>query len=369
VARKDVIEQRLSQLTGGFARYVQEYDRQLPFTSEQLGAHRQCISLRQQAGSVRAAIADEQFIAALRRTLLAWGIGRRASRLVPEAEFAAALQAALPRLEELEPLYIDSVDLPADLPDRLWLLISSLGVVENQAKLVAGTKTLHHLLPDLVFPMDREYTGAFFQLHLPEWQSPDSQQRIFTRVYGQLAALARQVHPQQYVTGEGWRTSRSKVLDNALIGFCKLELTEPSPGGMEMVNQISFNVAGFPPAKGEAISIFGPGHSHAPRVRLLLEAAKQALAEQGFVPIEHGSVGLDVVVGAPATQPAWDATNYLGGIADVLENKSSRGTLEHLGDLAGVWLYRNDRQIKQISYREAQASVAGYKITVRSLGT
>ena len=140
MARKDVIEQRLSQLTGDFARYVQEYDRRLPFTSEQLAAHRQCISLRQQAGSVRAAIADERFIAALRHTLYAWGIGRRASRLVPEAEFVAALQAALPRLEELEPLLIDSADLPADVSDRLWLLISSLGVVENQAKLVAGTK-------------------------------------------------------------------------------------------------------------------------------------------------------------------------------------------------------------------------------------
>jgi hypothetical protein len=217
--------------------------------------------------------------------------------------------------------------------------------------------------------MDREYTGAFLQLHLPEWQGPDSQRRIFTRVYGQLAALARQVHPQQYVTGEGWRTSRTKILDNALIGFCKLELTEPLSGGVETVNQIPFEVLGFPPAKDEAISIFGPGHSHAPRVRLLLEAARQALDEQTFVAINQGSVALDVVVNAPADQPAWDATNYLGGIADVLENKSRRGALDHLGDLAEVWLYSNDRQIKQISYRETEANEAGYTVTVRSLGT
>jgi hypothetical protein len=28
-----------------------------------------------------------------------------------------------------------------------------------------------------------------------------------------------------------------------------------------------------------------------------------------------------------------------------------RGPLDHLGDLATVWLYRNDRQIEEVSYR------------------
>jgi hypothetical protein len=36
---------------------------------------------------------------------------------------------------------------------------------------------------------------------------------------------------------------------------------------------------------------------------------------------------------------------------DVLENKSHRGQLDHLGDLATFWLYRNDRQIKEVSYQ------------------
>jgi len=41
-------------------------------------------------------------------------------------------------------------------------LVSGLAVVDNKARIVAGTKTLHHLLPDLVPPMDRAWTGAFF---------------------------------------------------------------------------------------------------------------------------------------------------------------------------------------------------------------
>ena len=368
MTRTDVIEQRISKLVGGFGRYVETYDERVSFTGEQLAAHRQTIVLRRQLGSVRAAATDDKFAASLRRTLLAWGIGRRASRLVPEDQFAAALQAAVPSLEELEALTIDGDDLPADIADRLWLLINSLGVVVNKAKLVAGAKTLHHLLPDLVPPMDREYTGAFFQLHLPEWQDPTGQRRIFRIAYNQFVAVARRVQPQQYVTGQGWRTSRTKIIDNALIGFCKLDLAGlPTDTEDEAVNEISFDVLGLPPAKDEADSIFGAGHGHGPRVRLLLKAARQARDEQAFVPVDEGHVALDVVVRAPADQPAWDATNYLGGIGDVLEEKSRRGALDHLGDLAEVWLYGNDRQIKEISYREIEADETGYTVTVRSL--
>src|ERR1039457_2030956 len=302
MTRSDVIEQRIGKLVSGFGRYVETYDQRVSFTGEQLAAHRQTIALRRQLGSVHAAASDEEFAAALRRTLFTWGIGRRASRLVSEGQFAAALRAAVPRLEELEPLTMDGADLPEDIADRLWLLINSLGVVENQAKLVAGAKTLHHLLPDLVVPMDREYTGTFFQLHLPEWQDPTSQRRIFGIVYNHFFAVARRVQPQEYGTGQGWHTSRTKILDNALIGFCKLDLvglTAKAEDGA--VNQISFDVLGLPPAKDGANSIFGAGHGYGPRVRLLLEAAWQACNEQAFVPIDAGHVSRDVVVRAPVS--------------------------------------------------------------------
>jgi hypothetical protein len=145
VARSALIDARISKFVDGFGAYVQIYDDRVPFTSEQLAAHRATVALGRQAGSVRAAVESEQFLGSLRRTLLAWGIGRRASRLVPADAFAAALRAALPRLEPLESLTIDARDLPDDVAGTLAQLIESLGVVVNKAKLIAGTKTLHHL--------------------------------------------------------------------------------------------------------------------------------------------------------------------------------------------------------------------------------
>ena len=43
-------------------------------------------------GSVRAAISDTPFLKSLHRTLEAWGIGTRASRLCAYEKFAAALR-------------------------------------------------------------------------------------------------------------------------------------------------------------------------------------------------------------------------------------------------------------------------------------
>ena len=208
----------------------------------------------------------------------------------------------------------------------------------------------------------------FFQLHSHDWQDPANQRRTFLQTHRHFCEIARRVQPQQYVDGRGWRTSRTKILDNALIGFCMVELSDELDKETADIGPVlSFRVPGLPPAKNEALSMLGAGHSHASRVLELLRAAKDALQRSGFVPVDGGPVALDVVVHAPPRQDPWDATNYLGGIADVLEEKSRRGTLDHLGELRYVWVYRNDRQIKEVSYRQLDASAASYTVRIREL--
>jgi hypothetical protein len=303
----------------------------------------------------------------------------RASSLVPEPGFAAALVAAIPSLTELQDLRIDDPNLPDRTADRIWALISGLGVTANQAKIVAGTKTLHHLLPDLVPPIDREWTGRFFEYPPPRFQS--GQQSLFRNMFGTFHYIALQVDLASRVNGQGWRTSMSKLLDNAAIGYCQAELTGPSAlasGDVPLASRrvadqesaqvlpaglLSFRVEGhFPPAKNTATSMLSAAHPDAPRVRALLSAAEAAMATHPeFIPISDGRIRIDVVLTPPADREAWDATNYLGGIADVLEYKALRGAaVEHLGNLANVWLYRNDRQIKQVSYREETQDPAGH---------
>jgi hypothetical protein len=121
---------------------------------------------------------------------------------------------------------------------------------------------------------------------------------------------------------------------------------------------------GYPPTKNEAKSMLAAGHMYADRVLALLEAARDALpadAPRPLFPSER--LGLELVLSAPSPPPS-DATNYLGGVGDVLEAKARRGLLEHLGELAAVELYVNDRQIEEVHYRVARGADVGYSVRI-----
>jgi hypothetical protein len=134
-----------------------------------------------------------------------------------------------------------------------------------------------------------------------------------------------------------------------------------------MAPEVSFEVAGYPPAKGEARSMLRAKHSHMPRVRALLEAAKKAV-DDGATALRLAPIGMEVVLRCQRDRLRSDATNYLGGIADVLEEKAHRaGQLGHLGDLADIALYDNDWQIEEIRYRWEDASDPSYLVRLWSL--
>ncbi len=130
---------------GGFDRYLAVYDDTVPFNSNQLASHVAALDARRSAGSAAAAALDPKFAQLLRKTLFAWGLGKRGSRMAEDSEFAAALAVAAPLLTPFDGQTIGDKSLPTDVPERLWDLIVGLGVVDNDAKIVAGTKALHHL--------------------------------------------------------------------------------------------------------------------------------------------------------------------------------------------------------------------------------
>ncbi len=116
------------------------------------------------------------------------------------------------------------------------------------------------------------------------------------------------------------------------------------------MSEAHWTVAGLPPVKNEAKSLLSAGHAHTDRVVALLSAARSVVDSGRWEPTAGVSLALELVVLAPIEPPA-DATNYLGGVGDVLEDKSHRGELAHLGDLASVSLYENDRRIHEVHYR------------------
>lgn len=150
---------------------------------------------------------------------------------------------------------------------------------------------------------------------------------------------------------------RRQPLDLGACDYCPMRPRE-----------VTLRVVGWPPAKNEAKSLFAVGHSHFDRVTALLEAARRATQGHGDgTAFGSRPIGLELTVSAPNEPPA-DATNFLGGVGDVLEVKDRRALLKHLGDLAHVGLYENDRHIHEVRYRWREAPEVGYVVRLWALG-
>lgn len=209
----------LPALVAEFPRWLEYFVDRCPFTKpEQLRCHLKAIELRRRHLSSASASSDPQFLSALYDTLRAWGLGSRGSKLLPFRQFGPALQNVSVTLAPLEGRQIDDPDLDVEgTVASIWTAVESIGVAQNKAPLVAGSKALHHLLPDLVPPMDRAYTQTFFGWNNPQFQY--DQAGCFRLAYSSIVYVARQVRPGDFVGTAPWHTSASKVLDNGLIGL------------------------------------------------------------------------------------------------------------------------------------------------------
>lgn len=208
------IHRRLQNLIKDFDGFVAEYDNNVPFQrSGQYEWHRRTIDRRCSFPALDAALRDDPFVTLLYETLQKWGIGQRASRLVPVTEFMVSIRAQAERLMALEHHSLESLaEDGRAVGGQVWACIESLAIVDNKSRVVSGTKTLHHLLPDLVPPMDGKWTGRFF-----EWSGADLRSRqAFFAAWCDLQGVAAVCRPSRLV-GSGWRTSATKILDNAVV--------------------------------------------------------------------------------------------------------------------------------------------------------
>jgi hypothetical protein len=129
---------------------------------------------------------------------------------------------------------------------------------------------------------------------------------------------------------------------------------------------IEFEVKGWPPKKSEAKSLFAADHPGADRVRALLQAARDAVRHDRWS-LVTGQIALELTIHCPG-RPNGDATNFLGGVADVLQGTTPPNIdVTHLRDLVAIGLYVDDKQISKISYRELSANEVSYRIRVSIL--
>ena len=146
-------------------------------------------------------------------------MGKGKTKLRDLPEIKASVRAHASSIEALHNLSLGDLH-PAQVSPTihaLWALVDTLSVSIADAKIVANSKVLHHILPELIPPIDRTYTFNLFynrnSLTVPEEAAFTE---MMTGFYGIAVANRRQVVEH---LGSGWNSSKTKVLDNAVVGY------------------------------------------------------------------------------------------------------------------------------------------------------
>jgi hypothetical protein len=212
------VESKVQELIKNFGKYLVINAERGPFNKRgQIDLHRRTIQLRVNAGSAKNAINDNDFTWSLYETLRYWGMDYQKARRAPYPKFKDELQSKVDLISAFDNMRIDNPQLDIlKISGELWQIMDTLEINENDVKLVACSKALHHILPDLVVPIDRRYTGAFFRKFESGFQNTEEETFLFAM--GNFARIANATNPVRYV-GRGWNTCRTKIIDNAIVGY------------------------------------------------------------------------------------------------------------------------------------------------------
>jgi len=187
------------------------------------------VRLRKAIGNVANALASDKFMESLHGTMSGFFRLGRWNLLLPFDQLTAELRRHSRLIESFDGAKLSTE--PLGTGDKLWEVINAMkltrGKVESEdqknedkgkTRLVSGTKALHLLLPDLVVPIDRKYTGAFFYRYDEDFER-DNEQETFRLAFAIFRKIAKVVRPEVYVGTQRVHANPTKVIDNGIIAF------------------------------------------------------------------------------------------------------------------------------------------------------
>ncbi len=216
------------------------------------------VHFHQQA--IRAQASDflgDRHIEMIYATLASWGMHRMGdpddtkAKMVEFPDFRSSILARRTELTALRNERFENVT-----PERYGEILQGLEGVYTQLRvsisdstLVAHAKTLAHILPHLIPPIDRQYTVRFFTQDASEfyyWNKrkkkwdyrlvslPDGNGEQFGQFVGlcgkMKAMFDRCDRTILQANGQGFNTSYPKIVDNLIMAFVK-SVPAPAAGG------------------------------------------------------------------------------------------------------------------------------------------
>jgi hypothetical protein len=224
--RQTRARQNVDALIADFDNSLSTFESVEVFGGPSLYFHVRALERRRQASSAASLLRDERFLEYVYAVLPSWGMhrmGNQAAKVPNFDEFARSLQACQSDVDTLWPLDITAIEDAAvrQVGRQLWSIIGRLRASTSASRLLSGSKTLHHVLPDLMPPIDREYTFKFFT---GQAMLSGGEQQTFADWWPYLCEIGRSCSSEiRAAVGhpERMATSLSNVIDNAIIGFMR----------------------------------------------------------------------------------------------------------------------------------------------------
>lgn len=209
---------RVNELKQNFEGFVEYFDKTPLFSGPSLYFHKKVINILSQKG-LQEAIEDNLFLEYLYATLASWGLhrmGETNTKLVDFENFKSSIQANKDEILKLKEEKITQLNSDTALTGNIRALIDNLKIGEGETKLIFNSKTLHHLLPNLIPPIDRQYTLLFFY----NSTGPPHIENCFSEIYPKFVEIALSCKDNIVkMVGKGFHTSETKVIDNAIVGY------------------------------------------------------------------------------------------------------------------------------------------------------
>lgn len=167
---------------------------------------------------------SEKHLEYIYATLASWGMHRMGSKGAKMPEYKVFKESILSKEEKLRKwknLRIETISQKDfdELLNNLTDVCFSIKASTSKSQIVSGSKTLAHILPNLVCPIDRQYTLNFFNLK----PNSNNEQRIFQYVMKSMYEFFQCKDNMKKIkcSSKPFFRSYPKIYDNLIIAFGK----------------------------------------------------------------------------------------------------------------------------------------------------
>lgn len=184
--------------------------------------YRKIINYHRDANNIHQLVHDNDFKQQIVDTLKAWHMNQRGAILEQFNVISESIEDCEEYIIELYDYKLSEMDISAlyKIKDILFLLFRDLKVMKSKRRIVGNSKTMHFLLPNLVMPIDGNYTmPVIYGRNKLSTTISDEFDDLFyiMRVFHEIS-LTHKLKLSDYDTSR-WNTSIPKIIDNAIIGL------------------------------------------------------------------------------------------------------------------------------------------------------